>query len=232
MYANAQGNLLVAGAGAAAAGSSVQVNTLNAGRIPAGATVEREVPTAVGQGEFVYLQANQQDFTTVSRITEAVNAVFGEGTAAAVDGRQVRVRAPQDMTARVEFLAKLENLVVTPGEPSPRVIINARTGSVVMTQLVRVGECAVAHGNLSVAISTQPVISQPGAFSPGQTVAAEQAQVEVRAEKGQLVLIPGSASLNEIIKALNAIGATPQDLLAILQAMKAAGALKADLEII
>jgi flagellar P-ring protein precursor FlgI len=232
LYANAQGNLLVAGAGAAAGGSSVQINSLNSGRIPAGATVEREVPTPVGLGEFVYLQANQQDFTTVSRITEAVNAVFGDGTAAAVDARQVRVRAPLDSTARVDFLAKLENLVVTPGELSPKVIINARTGSVVMTQMVRVSECAVAHGNLSVAISTQPVISQPGAFSPGQTVVAEQAQVEVKAEKGQLVLIPGSASLNDIIKALNAVGATPLDLLAILQAMKAAGALKAELEII
>jgi flagellar P-ring protein precursor FlgI len=232
VYANAQGSLLVAGAGAAAGGSSVQINSLNSGRIPAGATVEREVPATVGIDEFVYLQANQQDFTTVSRITEAVNAVFGQGTAAAVDARQVRVRAPIDSTARVDFMAKLENLVVTPGELSPKVIINARTGSVVITQMVRVSECAVAHGNLSVAISTQPVISQPGAFSPGQTVVAEQAQVEVKSEKGELVLIPGSASLNDIIKALNAVGATPLDLLAILQAMKAAGALKAELEII
>jgi flagellar P-ring protein precursor FlgI len=232
VYANAQGNLLVAGAGAAAAGSSVTINVLNTGRIPGGATVEREVPTPVGMGDFVYLQANQQDFTTVSRITQAVNTVFGEGTASAVDARQVRVRAPLDSTARVDFMAKLENLVVTPGEQSPKVIINARTGSVVMTQMVRVSECAVAHGNLSVAVSTQPVISQPGALSPGQTVAAEQAQVEVKEAKGELVLIRASADLNDIIKALNAVGATPLDLLAILQAMKAAGALKAELEII
>jgi flagellar P-ring protein precursor FlgI len=231
-YANAQGSLLVAGAGGSAAGSSAQINSLNSGRIPAGATIEREVPTPVGAGEFVYLQVNQHDFTTVSRITEAANAVFGDGTAAAVDASQIRVRAPLDSTARVEFLAKLENLVVTPGELSPKVIVNARTGSVVMTQMVRVSECAVAHGNLSVAITTQPVISQPGAFSPGRTVATEQAQVEVKSEKGELVLVPGSANLNDIIKALNAVGATPLDLLAILQAMKAAGALKADLEII
>jgi len=232
VYANAQGNLLVAGAGAAAAGTSVAINVLNSGRIPGGATVEREVPTPVGAGEFVYLQANQQDFTTVSRITQAVNTVFGEGTATSVDARQVRVRAPLDSTARIDFLAKLENLVVTPGEQGPKVIINARTGSVVMTQMVRVSECAVAHGNLSVAISTQPVISQPGAFSPGQTVTAEQAQVEIKESKGELVLIRASADLNDIIKALNAVGATPLDLLAILQAMKAAGALKAELEII
>jgi flagellar P-ring protein precursor FlgI len=232
VYANAQGNLLVAGAGGAAAGASVAINALNSGRIPGGATVEREVPTPVGEGEFVYLQANQQDFTTVSRITQAVNSVFGDGTATSVDARQVRVRAPLDSTARVDFMAKLENLVVTPGEQSPKVIINARTGSVVMTQMVRVSECAVAHGNLSVAISTQPVVSQPGAFSPGQTVVTQQAQVEVKESKGELVLIRASADLNDIIKALNAVGATPLDLLAILQAMKAAGALKAELEII
>jgi flagellar P-ring protein precursor FlgI len=232
VYANAQGNLLVAGAGAAAGGSSVAINALNTGRIPGGATVEREVPTPVGMGEYVYLQANLQDFTTVSRITQAVNTVFGEGTATAVDARQVRVRAPLDSTARVDFLAKIENLVITPGEPSPKVIINARTGSVVMTQMVRVSECAVAHGNLSVAISKQPVISQPGALSPGQTVVTEQAQVEVKESKGELVLIRASADLNDIIKALNAVGASPLDLLAILQAMKSAGALKAELEII
>ena len=232
IYAVAQGNLLVPGAGAAAAGSSVQINALNAGRIPAGATVEREVVTPVGQGDFVYLDANRADFTTATRITEAVNAVFGAGTATAVDGRQIRVRAPLDSTERVEFISRLESIVVQPGEAAPKVIINARTGSVVMTQMVRVTECAIAHGSLSVIVNREPQVSQPGPFSEGRTVRTEQAQVGVQQEKSQILLIPANANLSELVKALNAVGATPIDLLAILQAMKAAGALKADLEII
>ena len=232
-YAVAQGNILVAGAGAAAAGSSVQINALNAGRIPLGATVEREVPTPVGQGDYVYLETNTVDFTTTTRIVDALNLIIGNGTATAVDGRRVRVRAPIDNSQRVEFLSRLENVVVTPAEASPKVIINARTGSVVMNQLVRVSECAVAHGSLSVVISAQPVISQPAPFARvGRTVEAEQADIQVEQPKGQLVVVPASASLTDLVKALNAVGATPLDLLAILQAMKAAGALKAELEII
>jgi flagellar P-ring protein precursor FlgI len=232
VYAVAQGNLLVAGAGASAAGSSVQVNALNAGRIPAGATVEREVATPVGRGEFVYLETNQSDFTTATRIVEAVNGVFGVETASAVDGRQIRVRAPLDVTQRIAFLSKLENLVVMAGEASPKVIVNARTGSVVMTQMVRITECAVSHGNLSIAIRTEPIVSQPGAFSEGRTVVTEQAQVEVREDSAKVLLLAASANLSDVVKALNAVGATPLDLLAILQAMKAAGALKAELEVI
>ena len=232
IYAVAQGNLLVPGAGASAAGSSVQINALNAGRIPAGATVEREVNTPVGQGDFVYLDANQADFTTAIRITEALNSVFGTGTATAVDARQIRVRAPLDSTERVEFLSRVENVVVTPGDAPPKVIINARTGSVVMTQMVRVGECAISHGNLSVVIRREQQVSQPGPFSEGRTVKTEQAEVGVQQEKTQVLLVPASANLSELVKALNAMGATPIDLLAILQAMKAAGALKAELEII
>jgi flagellar P-ring protein precursor FlgI len=144
----------------------------------------------------------------------------------------VRVRAPLDATQRVAFVSKLENLVVMAGEATPRVIVNARTGSVVMTQMVRISECAVSHGNLSISISRQPIVSQPGAFSDGSTVVTEQAQVEVREEPAKVLLLPASVSLNDVVKALNAVGATPTDLLAILQAMKAAGALKAELEII
>ncbi len=232
VYAVAQGNLLVAGAGASSAGSSVVVNALNAGRIPLGATVEREVPMPIGQGEYVYLETNTVDFTTTTRIVEAMNLMLGADTATAVDGRRMRVKAPIDSTQRVEFLSRLENIVVTAAEPPPKVIINARTGSVVMNQLVRVSECAVAHGSLSVVISAQPVISQPEPLSQGRTVVAQQADIQVEQPKGQLVVVPASASLTELVKALNAVGATPIDLLAILQAMKAAGALKADLEII
>jgi len=231
-YAMAQGNLLVPGAGAAANGSSVQINSLNAGRIPAGATVEREVPAPVGQGEFIYLEAHQSDFTTAARIVEAVNVMLGPDTATAVDSRRIRVKAPTDTTQRVEFVSRLENIVITPAEASPKVIINARTGSVVMNQLVRISECAVAHGSLQVVISSTPVISQPGPFSNSRTVNEQQSDVKIQSDKGQLVLVPASASLSDLVKALNAVGATPIDLLAILQAMKAAGALKAELEII
>jgi flagellar P-ring protein precursor FlgI len=233
VYAIAQGNLAVPGAGAAEAGSSVQINALNAGRIPGGATVEREVPMPLGQGEYVYLESNTSDFTTTSRIVEAVNLMMGQETATAVDGRRVRVRAPMDGTQRVAFLSNLENIVVTPAEPSPKVIINARTGSVVMNQLVRVTECAVAHGSLTVVISAEPIISQPEPFSyRGRTERAEQADVGVQQQKARLVLVPASTSLADLVRALNAVGATPIDMLAILQAMKVAGALKAELEII
>ncbi len=232
IYAVAQGNIVVPGAGASAAGSSVQVNTLNAGRIPAGATVERELPTSVGQGDFVYLEANQADFTTVTRIVEAVNGVFGNETATAVDARQIRVRAPLDTTQRIAFLSRLENIVIQPGEAPPKVIINARTGSVVLTQMVRISECAVSHGNLSITISREEFVSQPLPFGRGETVVTEQAQVQVEEQSSKVLLLPASASLSDVVKALNAVGATPSDLLAILQAMKAAGALKADLEVI
>ncbi|MEW6314367.1 MAG: flagellar basal body P-ring protein FlgI [Pseudomonadota bacterium] len=232
VYAVAQGNILLAGAGASAGGSSAQINQLNAGRIPAGATIEREVSTPLGQGEFVNLELGESDFTTANRVVEAINQAFGDYTAQALDGRMIRVVAPQDSQQRVAFLAKMENLTVNRGEDSPKVIVNARTGSIVMNQLVAIANCAVAHGNLAVTISTEPVISQPGAFSAGQSVVEQKAQIEISSDKGGLVVIPSSPSLGEVVKALNAVGATPQDLLAILQALKAAGALRAELEII
>ncbi len=232
IYAVAQGNILLGGAGAASGGSSVQVNQLNSGRIPNGATVERTPATPVGQGDFVNLELREADFTTATRMAAIINTTFGNGTAQALDARHVRVNAPADSHQRVGFLAQMENLSVARGEASPRVIINARTGSVVMNQLVTVLPCAVAHGSLSVTVSSEPVISQPGAFSGGQTVTTERTSIEVRAERGQLVQIPGSPTLTEVVRALNAVGASPQDLLSILQAMRAAGALQAELEII
>ncbi|MFN0314230.1 MAG: flagellar basal body P-ring protein FlgI [Burkholderiales bacterium] len=232
IYAVAQGNVLIAGAGGGAAGTSVQINTLNAGRIPSGATVERSVPTAVGQGEFVTLEMHTSDFTTASRVAQVINKNFGGAIASAVNARQIRVRAPEDVAERVEFIARVEGLPVVVSDSSPKVIVNARTGSVVMNQMVTVSACAVAHGNLTVTISTENVVSQPNALATGQTTTVEQSQVQVKSDKGGLVVVPNTVSLNEVVKALNAMGATPQDLLAILQAMKAAGALRAELEII
>ncbi|MCU0869379.1 MAG: flagellar basal body P-ring protein FlgI [Burkholderiales bacterium] len=232
VYAVAQGNVLVAGAGAAAGGTSVAVNHLNAGRIPGGATVERPVQAALGQGEFVTFQTVDSDFTTVSRVVDAINTAAGPGVAVATDARQILVRAPVEATQRVAFIARVENLLVYTAEASPKVIVNSRTGSVVMNTRVLLGNCAVAHGNLSVTIQSDPLISQPGAFSSGTTATAERNTVEVKSDKAGLVALPNTTSLADVVRALNAVGATPIDLLAILQAMKSAGALRAELEVI
>lgn len=233
VYAVAQGSLVIGGAGASSAGSSVQINHLGAGRISAGAIVERAVPTLLGQGEYINLELHDTDFTTARRIVETINGRFSYGTATALDGRVIQLRAPVDNNQRVTFISQIEGLDVMPAQGAAKVIINARTGSVVMNQMVTLEPSAVAHGNLSVIINTQPIVSQPGPFSQrGETVVVPQSQIEVRSEEGNLMLLPGSASLADVVKALNAIGATPQDLLAILQALKAAGSLRAELEII
>jgi len=231
VYAMAQGNILVGGVGASSGGTSVQVNHLGVGRISGGATVERSVAMPLGGEADILLGVHGSDFTTTNRIVDAINGHVGAGTATAVDGRTIRVAAPAGAGERVAFLARIEGLEVQAASARARVIVNARTGSVVMNQAVSVDVCAVAHGNLSVVITTEPVISQPGPFSGGQTVQAERAQVEIRQDKGLLTMVRG-ANLSDVVKALNAIGATPQDLLAILQAMKASGALRAELEII
>ena len=232
IYAMAQGNIAVVGVGAGAAGSKVQINHLSAGRIPAGAIVERAVPARVGQGSHIQLELNMTDFGTVSRIVDAINGRFGAAVASAVDGRVVRVSAPADPTQRVAFIGQVENIEVTPVATMAKVIVNSRTGSIVMNQSVRVDACAVAHGNLAVVISTEPVVSQPAPLSGGETVVGARADVSVKQEPAQLVTMPRGASLDDIVKSLNAVGASPLDLIAILQAMKAAGALRAELEII
>lgn len=231
-YALAQGNLVIAGAGAAAAGSRVQINHLSAGRIPNGATVERAVPTALQVGEHVQLDLNAVDFATARAVADAINRSQGAGTATALDGRSVRVRAPAEPGARVAFLADVEALPLTLARPAARIVLNARTGSVVMNEAVTLGPCAVAHGNLSVVIAATPVIVQPAPFGRGETVVAERADVTITQHGGMLVQMPEGVRLTDVVKALNMLGATPQDLLAILQAMQAAGALRAEIEVI
>jgi flagellar P-ring protein precursor FlgI len=232
VYALSQGNVLVGGMGATSGGSSVTVNHLSVGRISSGATVERIVPSSLGRDGSVVLAVNSTDFSTTERIVTAINGAFGAGAAVAIDGRTVQVATPEDPAQRVAFLARVESLDVTPGLAAAKVIVNARTGSVVMNRAVTVDTCAIAHGNLSVSISSEPLVSQPSALSRGgSTVVVERARIEIKEEKSGLTMVRG-ASLNEVVKALNAIGATPQDLLSILQAMKAAGALRAELEII
>lgn len=232
IYAIAQGNLVVGGAGASAGGSKVQINHLSAGRIPSGALVERSVPTPIAQGDTLQFDLNSSDFATARAVAQAINRAKGPGTAQALDGRVVRVRAPSTPDERVAFLADVENLNVDMATPAARVVINARTGSVVMNQAVTLAACAVAHGSLSVTISSTPVVSQPNALSNGQTVVTEKADISIRQEPGSLIQLPAGARLSDVVKALNSLGATPQDLLAILQAMKSAGALNAELEVI
>jgi flagellar P-ring protein precursor FlgI len=232
IYALAQGSLVVAGAGASAAGSRVQINHLSAGRVPAGALVERAVPTPILEGNSVRLALNSDDFLTASRVADAINQRFGTGVANALDGRSIEVRAPTAPNERIAFLAQMEELNVQDTTPAAKVIINSRTGSIVLNQAVTLGPCAIAHGNLSVSINATPVISQPAPLSQGQTVVTEQASIEVTQEPGNLIALPAAPTLQEVVRALNALGATPQDLLAILQAIKAAGALNAELEVI
>ena len=232
IYAMAQGNLLVGGAGAAAGGSKVQINHLSAGRIPDGATVERSVPTPINQGEFMQLDLNSSDFNTAREVARAINKRMGEGLAQALDGRVVRVRMPATPDERVSFIADIENLQIERASPAARVVINARTGSVVMNNAVTLSACAVAHGSLSVTINSTPVVSQPNALAGGQTVVREKADISIKQEPGALIQMPAGTKLADVVKALNSMGATPQDLLAILQAMKAAGALNAELEVI
>ncbi len=232
VYGIAQGNVVVGGAGASAGGSSVTINHLSVGRIAGGATVERSVPTSVGEGEFINLETHTTDFGTTQRMVDAINSKVLPGTAVAVDARRIQVRAPLDPSERVAFMSRIENLDVTPAQQAAKVIVNSRTGSVVMNQAVTLDSCAVAHGNLSVTVSAEPVISQPAPLSGGQTVATERNQIDIQQEGSALINVKKGANLSEVVRALNALGANPQDLIIILQAMKAAGALRAELEVI
>jgi flagellar P-ring protein FlgI len=232
IYALAQGNLVVGGAGAAAGGSKVTINHLSAGRIPDGATVERSVPTPLLEGDSVQLGLQASDYATARAVAKAINGAKGADTAAALDGRTVRVRVPVGSDARVAFLADIENLPLTLEKPAARVVLNARTGSVVMNESVSLGPCAVSHGSLTVTISTTPVVSQPGPLSSGTTVQAERSDISINQQGSALIHLPAGVKLTDVVKALNTLGATPMDLLAILQAMKSAGALRAELEVI
>ena len=232
IYALAQGSLLVGGAGAAAGGSKVQVNSLNAGRVPDGATVERSVPTALVNGDSLQLDLNASDFNTAREVERVINRRKGDGVAQAIDGRTVRVRVPASADERVAFMADIENLQLELAPPAAKIVLNGRTGSIVMNQAVTLAACAVAHGNLAVIINSTPVISQPGAFAQGRTVVTEQADIQIRAQQGSVIEMAAGAKLADVVKALNSLGATPQDLLAILQAMKTAGALNAEIEVI
>ncbi len=232
VYALAQGQLIVGGAGASAGGSKTVINHLSAGRIPSGALIEREVATPFLLGETLQLDLNSTDFSNAIRVADAINTSMGPNLAQALDGRTIRVRAPSNPNDRVAFLSRIQELSIDKAMGAAKVIVNARTGSVVMNQAVMLENCAVAHGNLTVKITTTPVVSQPAPFSQGQTVVAQESDIQISESGGELIQIKGAAALSDVVKALNALGATPSDLISILQAMQSAGSLKAELEVI
>ena len=231
-YAVAQGNLVVSGYGAAANGSSTQTNFLTAGTIARGATVERAVASNFDQAGPLTLALDTPSFSTASRIADRINQSYGAGTAVALNAGVVQVRAPAAPGARTAFLGQVESLDVTPETPPAKVVIDSRSGTVVLGQNVTLGSCAVAHGNLSVTIDTKYEVSQPNPFGAGQTVVTPQSQVQAKQEKAKLLMFNPGVTLEAVVRALNAVGATPSDLIAILQAMKSAGALHARLEVI
>jgi len=233
VYAVAQGNLVIGGVSASGkSGSSVQVNISNSGRIPNGATVERPVPSAFGAAGDLALNLHTPDFTTAARVAGAINRTFGENTARAADAVTISLRAPIDPNARVGFLAAVQDVDVQPGDAPARVIVNSRTGTVVIGSNVRVSPAAVAHGSIEVSISEQPTVSQPGPLSNGQTAVVPQSTVQVTEHGGHMFKFGAGANLDEIVRAVNQVGAAPSDLVSILEALREAGALHAELVVI
>jgi flagellar P-ring protein precursor FlgI len=234
VYAMAQGSLIVSGIGAEGKdGSRISVNIPSSGRIPNGASVEKEVPSNFATQPFVMLNLNTPDFTTSARLTEGINKLLGPDTAKAVDAVSVKVQAPVDPSQRIEYLATLEAIDIEPGEAPARVIINSRTGTVVISNHVRVMSAAVAHGSLSVTITERNDVSQPNAFSEGgTTVTTPRSTVDIKEGEGRMFVFDAGVNLDEIVRAVNQVGAAPGDLVAILEALKQAGALRAELIVI
>lgn len=232
IYALAQGNLIVGGAGASSGGSSVAVNQLSGASIPNGAVVERELPSQFASNNTLHLQLKEDDFTVAQMITDVVNRWRG-GTAEALDSRTVSLKMPFTPDEKVRFLSQIQNLSINRAPVSAKIIINARTGTVVLNRNVSLDNCAVAQGNLSVVVNNQLQVSQPNTpFGGGQTVVTPQTDITVSESGGSLHRIQSSADLNQVITGLNALGASPTELVSILQAMKSAGCIKASIEVI
>lgn len=232
IYALAQGPLSATSVDAGAAGSKVSTGVTTAARIPSGATVERMVENPFDKAERVVLNVRESDFTTTTAIVNAINGKFGADVARALDGVSVTLQAPQDLSQRVAFMSMVENLDVQPGEPPARVVINSRTGTVVISRNVRVTAAAVTHGTISVAISATNEVSQPGPFSQGQTTPVQNADVKVSEPTKPMFLFQPGVDLRQIVDAVNQVGATPSSLIAILEALKSSGSLRAELVVI
>jgi flagellar P-ring protein precursor FlgI len=232
IYALAQGALTATGIDASAAGSKVAIGVPTAGRIPSGAIVERMVETPFEKAEHLVLNLRDNDFSTSSAIVAAINSKFGPDVAQAVDGTSISVRAPENLNQRVAFMGMLENIEVTPAEPNARVVINSRTGTVVINRAVRVTAAAVSHGTISVAITATNEVSQPNPLSQGQTVEVQNADIAVTEPKNPMFLFKPGVDLRDIVDAVNQVGASPSALIAILEALKSSGSLRAELVII
>jgi flagellar P-ring protein precursor FlgI len=233
VYAMAQGSVMVSGFGVSGKdGSRVSVNVPSGGRVPNGATVEREVKSGFGSAPFVVLNLNTPDFTTATRLTSGINTLLGEGSAVALDAVSVRVQAPADEQQRISFVAALQELEVEPGDAPARVIVNSRTGTVVIGSHVRVMPAAVAHGSLSVTIKEREDVSQPNAFAQGSTITTPRSDISVEQPPARMFVFSAGVDLNDVVRAVNQVGAAPGDLVAILEALKEAGALRAELVVI
>ncbi len=232
IYGLAQGALTATGIDASAAGSKVSIGVPTSARIPGGATVERMVDNPFEKSDHVVMNVRESDFTTTNAIVSAVNKAFGEGTARAIDGMSFAVQAPSDMSQRVAFMSMVENLQVQPGEPAARVVVNSRTGTVVISRDVRVTAAAVAHGTISVAIAATNEVSQPNPLTQGQTTPVQNANIEVKEAKNPMFLFQPGVDLRQIVDAVNQVGASPSSLIAILEALKSSGSLRAELIVI
>lgn len=232
VYALAQGQVNTTGIDANAAGSKVAIGVPTSSRIPNGATVERMVDTPFDKSEFIVLNTRDQDFTTTRAIVDAINKNFGAGTANALDGVSISVRAPVDMSQRVTFMSMIENLDVVPGEAPARVVVNSRTGTVVISRNVKVTAAAVSHGTISVAIAATNEVSQPNAFAGGQTADVQNANIAVNEPNKPMFLFQAGVDLRQIVDAINQVGASPSALIAILEALKSSGSLRAELVVI
>ena len=232
IYALAQGSLTATGIDAQAAGSKVAIGVPTAARIPSGATVERIVDNPFDKADRIVLNVRESDFTTANAIVNAINSRFGNDVARALDGVSITLQAPADLTQRVAFMSMVENIDVMPGEPTARVVVNAKTGTVVISRNVRVTAAAVTHGTISVSIAATNEISQPGAFSQGQTAAVQNAEVTVSEPNKPMFLFQPGVDLRQIVDAVNQVGASPSSLIAILEALKSSGSLRAELIVI
>ena len=233
VYALAQGALTSTGIEVNAAGDEITIGVPTAGRIPNGATVERMVESPFNRSQHIVLNVSNGDFTTSKEIVDKINAVFGDATAAAIDGVSIAVRAPEDPNSRVSFLSLLENLDVTPGEPAAKIVVNSRTGTVVISRNVKVTAAAVTHGPITVTVSATNEVSQANPFADqGQTVAIQNADVAVEEPANKMFLFQPGVDLREIVDAVNETGATPSSLIAILEALKSSGSLRAELVVI
>ncbi len=233
-YAMAQGNLVVGGFGAKGNdGSRVVVNVPSAGRIPNGATVERLVPNTFSSSDKITLNLHMADFTTANRITGAINRTIGPGTANSIDSVSIEVNAPKDKSQRVAFISFLEGISVQPADPPARIIVNARTGTIVIGQHVRVLPFAVTHGSLTVSVTESTNVSQPAAFARrGRTVTTNESDINIDQKKARMYLFETGVTLRDLVNAVNQVGAAPGDLMAILEALKQSGALRAQLIVI